>query len=115
MKFSFLTYQFCRYPLEHSFVMAKEYGFEGIEVWGARPHAYAYDMDSQNIKQINDWKKKYNIEVSMFTPEILAYPYSLTSRLERDTGVFNKKCGNRRCHRDKQDANRCTPSGIFSE
>lgn len=64
--------------------MAKEYEFEGVEVWGARPHAYAYDMDSQSIKDIISWKEKYNIEVSMFTPEILAYPYSLTSRLEKE-------------------------------
>jgi len=82
MKFSFLTYQFCRYPLEHCFYMAKVYGFEGIEVWGGRPHAYAYDMDTQMVTQVNNWKKKYGIEISMFTPEILAYPYSLTSRLE---------------------------------
>lgn len=40
MKFSFLTYQFARYPLEYCFYMAKEYGFNGVEVWGARPHAY---------------------------------------------------------------------------
>lgn len=31
------------------------------------------------IRQVIDWKKKYGIEISMFTPEILAYPYSLTS------------------------------------
>ena len=59
--------------------MAKEYGFQGVEVWGARPHAYAYDMDNQRIRQILDWKKEYGVEVSMFTPEILAYPYNLVS------------------------------------
>ena len=68
MKFSFLTYQFARYPLEYCFYMAKEYGFNGIEVWGARPHAYAYDMDNTMIRQVIDWKKKYGIEISMFTP-----------------------------------------------
>ncbi len=79
MKFAFLTYQFARYPLEYCFEMAKEYGFEGIEVWGARPHAYAYDMDKEAVRKVMNWKKKYGVEISMFTPEILAYPYSLTS------------------------------------
>lgn len=79
MKFAFLSYQFSRYPLEYCFQMAKEYGFQGVEVWGARPHAYAYDMDNQRIRQILDWKKEYGVEVSMFTPEILAYPYNLVS------------------------------------
>ena len=32
MDFSFLTYQFARYPLEYCFRMAKEYGFEGVVV-----------------------------------------------------------------------------------
>lgn len=79
MKFAFLSYQFSRYSLEYCFQMAKEYGFQGVEVWGARPHAYAYDMDKQRIRQILDWKKEYGVEVSMFTPEILAYPYNLVS------------------------------------
>lgn len=79
MKFSFLTYQFARYPLEYSFRMAREYEFEGVEVWGARPHAYAYDMDAQAIQRVLDWKKQYGVEISMFTPELLAYPYNLLS------------------------------------
>ena len=58
MKFSFLTYQFARYPLEYCFYMAKEYGFNGVEVWGARPHAYPYDMDNTMIRQVIAWKKK---------------------------------------------------------
>jgi len=79
MKFSFLTYQFARFPLEYCFKMAKEYGFEGVEVWGARPHAYAFDMDKQAIQDILGWKKKYGVEISMLTPELLAYPYNLVS------------------------------------
>jgi protein FrlC len=79
MKFSFLTYQFARYPLEYCFRMAREYGFDGVEVWGARPHAYAWDMDEASVREVLGWKKCYGVEISMFTPEILAYPYSLTS------------------------------------
>ena len=57
MKFSFLTYQFCRFGLKHSFKMAQEYGFEGVEVWGGRPHAYAHDMGREEIQAILGWKK----------------------------------------------------------
>lgn len=88
MKLSFLTYLFCRYPLEYSFKMASEYGFHGIEIWGARPHAYAYDMNKKNINDILNWKEKYNIEISMHTPEIIAYPYNLISssrKVQEDT------------------------------
>ncbi len=84
MKYSFLTYQFCRYPLEYSFKMAQAYGFAGVEVWGARPHVYAYDLNDAMERQIQAWKKKYGVEISMYTPELLAYPYSLTSRLANE-------------------------------
>ena len=84
MKLSFLTYLFRRFPLEYAFRMGQEYGFEGIEVWGGRPHAYAYDMDKTAIKEINGWKKKYKLEISMFVPEILSYPYSMCSRVAKE-------------------------------
>lgn len=84
MKLSFLTYQFKRYPLEYCFKMAKEYGFDGVEVWGGRPHAYVDDMDSNAVDELLGWKKKYDIPISMYVPEILAYPFSLSSRIENE-------------------------------
>ena len=84
MKLSYLTYQFCRYPLDYCFEIASKYNFDGIEVWGGRPHAYAYDMNTNQINYIKKLKKKYSVEISMFTPEILAYPYSLSSRLKEE-------------------------------
>lgn len=84
MKFSFLTYQFCRFPLKRCFELAHRHGFEGVEVWGARPHAYAYDMTPAALADIRQWKMENHVEISMFTPEILAYPYSLTSPLEQE-------------------------------
>lgn len=84
MKFSFLTYQFCRYPLEYCFKMGQHYGLDGVEVWGARPHAYAYDLDAGRVAEINGYKKKYGLEISMFTPEILAYPYNLASQEKKE-------------------------------
>lgn len=84
IRFAFLTYQFARYPLEYSFRMAKTYGFEGVEVWGARPHAYAFDMDGSAVRQVLEWKKKYGVEISMYTPEILAYPYNLVSSSRKE-------------------------------
>lgn len=84
MKFSFLTYQFARYPLETCFQMAGDYGFEGIEIWGARPHAYAWDMGDGEARQIREWKTQYGVEISMYTPELLAYPYNLVSASEKE-------------------------------
>lgn len=84
MNLAFLSLQFCRYPLERCFEMAAHYGYQGVELWGARPHAYPGDMDAAAVRQINQLKKKYGVEVPMYTPELLAYPYNLVSPNERE-------------------------------
>ena len=84
MKLSFLSYVFNRFPLEYCFQIAQAYGFEGVEIWGARPHGYAYDMDAEAIGDVLKWKKQYGQEISMYSPEILAYPYGFSSRLAKE-------------------------------
>lgn len=61
MKFSFLTYQFDAIHQNIVSIWQKNMVLMAIEVWGARPHAYAYDMDNTMIRQVIDWKKKYGI------------------------------------------------------
>jgi protein FrlC len=80
MKISVLTYLFSRYPLEKCFAIASQYGYDGIELWGARPHAYPYDMDEARVTEVLRFKDRYGLEISMYTPELLAYPYNLTSQ-----------------------------------
>lgn len=79
MKFCFLSLQFKRWPLEYCFQMARHYGFQGLEIWGARPHAYPFDVDTSLATEIRGYQKQYGIEVPMYTPELLAYPYNLAS------------------------------------
>lgn len=94
MKLSFLTLLFKRFPLEYAFKVGSYMGFDGIEIWGGRPHAYQPDMDESAVKELLGWKKKYGLEVSMFVPEILSYPYSMVSRVEnerKDAVAYLKK------------------------
>ncbi len=77
MKISFLSALFCRYPLEKSFEIASIQGYDGVEVWGARPHAYAYDMNEARIEQVLKLKEEYKLEIPMYCPEILMYPYNI--------------------------------------
>ena len=84
MKLSFLSLQFKRFPLEYSFQMASKYGFDGVEIWGARPHAYPFDIDSSTAHEIRSLKNTYHVEIPMYTPELLAYPYNLASSSEKE-------------------------------
>ena len=84
MKFGCFSLDFRRFSLETAFKMASRYGFDGLEMWGGRPHAYPYDMDYEQVQQILEWKKKYGIEVPMYTPNALGMPYNLCSLNQRE-------------------------------
>lgn len=79
MKLSFLSALYCRYPLERAFRVASEQGYDGVEIWGARPHAYAYDMDKAKIEEILGLKEKYKLEVPLYCAELLSYPYNIST------------------------------------
>lgn len=78
-----------RNPLEDIFVDAKEYGYDYIELWGGRPHAYAYDLQSGDINEIKRLIDKYEMPVLGYTPEHNAYPYNymLGSEAQRKDAV----------------------------
>ena len=84
MKISMLTTLFPNHSLEECFRILSHQGFDGIEIWGARPHAYVYDMDGKHLEDILKWKEIYGLEISMYTPELLAYPYNLVSREKKE-------------------------------
>ncbi len=79
MKFGCFSLDFRRFSLETAFKAAARYGFDGIEIWGGRPHAYPYDMDSGEIQKVMDLKKIYGLEVPVYTPNALGMPYNLCS------------------------------------
>lgn len=70
MKISFFTNSLHRWPIEKSFEVASKFGYDGIEIWGGRPHAYAPDMRPEDIQKIKDLSAKYNLPVVSFEPEM---------------------------------------------
>lgn len=89
MKFSVLSGLFSRFSLEKTFKLISDIGYDGIELHGMRPHAYPYDMDDKRCEEVLALKDRYNLEISMYTPELLVYPYNLSSldKKERDESV----------------------------
>lgn len=75
MKLGLFTsgYQFTE--LEKAFSDAAFLGYDYIELWGGRPHAYAPDLrsDSSGIKRLID---KYGMPVKVYTPEHNGYPFN---------------------------------------
>ena len=76
LKVGMFTSGYQRNPLEHCFMDAKEYGYDYIELWGGRPHAYAPDLKAGDINEVRRLIEKYEMPVLGYTPEHYAYPYS---------------------------------------
>lgn len=94
MKHAFLSVTYKRYPLEKAFAAAREFGYDGVEIYGGRPHAYAFDYDEQLRADILGLIDKYEVEVPMVTPELLFYPYNLGStdpKTAEETLTYLKK------------------------
>lgn len=88
MKISLFTSGYMRYPLEVAFKDAKRFGYDGIEIWGGRPHAYALDLKAGDIQQVKRLSSDYDIPIVAFTPETNAYPYNMmvgTERMRRES------------------------------
>jgi hypothetical protein len=40
----------CNYPFEEAVKRIASLGYDGIGIWGCRPHAYTFDMDDEAIR-----------------------------------------------------------------
>ena len=95
MQIGMFTSGYQRNPLEHCFQDAKEYGYDYIELWGGRPHAYAPDLKAGDINEVKRLIEKYEMPVRGFTPEHNAYPfnYMIGSEAQREDAVnYLKLC-----------------------
>ncbi len=76
MKLGLFTSGYQRNPLEHCFEDAKRFGYDYVELWGGRPHAYAYDLEKGEIEEVKRLIKKYDMPVLGYVPEHNAYPFN---------------------------------------
>lgn len=83
MKLGMFTSGYQRNPLEHCFEDAKRFGYDYIELWGGRPHAFAPDLKAGEIEDVKRLIDKYEMPVLGYTPEHNGYPYNFMIGSER--------------------------------
>lgn len=89
MKFGIISLDFKRLTLEKTFELVSKYGFDGLEIFGSRSHLYPYDFNDAMLNRIEGYKKEYNVEIPMYTPNALNLPVCICSpnANERADGV----------------------------
>jgi len=76
MEVGMFTSGYQRSDIEDIFKDAKRFGYDYIELWGGRPHAYPYDLKRGQIDTLLTLKDKYDIPIKVYTPEHNAYPFN---------------------------------------
>ena len=69
------------YSLKYAIEDLGRIGYDGIEIWGGRPHMYRQDLD-EHLTDILSLLEKYDLEVCNFIPAQLRYPSLLCSENE---------------------------------
>ena len=87
MKFAQSSFVYLNYPLPEAIRRLHRYGYQGIEVWGGRPHVYRHDLDDQ-LDDIAAQLDRLGMTVSNFIPAQFRYPSilcSLNETVRRDS------------------------------
>jgi protein FrlC len=88
MKIAWFTAGASKYPIERSFEWAAKYGYDGIEIWGFRPHAFPLDIVRGDGKKIRELSARYHLPVVSYAPDNSGSPYSLVfadKRMNQDS------------------------------
>ncbi len=82
MKFAQSSAVYFNYSLQHAIADLGRLGYDGIEIWGGRPHMYRDDLDLQ-LDEINGLLEEQGMVVCNFIPAQFRYPSQLCSDNEQ--------------------------------
>lgn len=83
-RFAVMSVQFVQYSFDHYLKSMVKCGYKHIDFWGGLPHYCRLDYPNQKVAKLALEKirakiDKAGLDVVMYTPETLAYPFSLSS------------------------------------
>jgi len=95
MKLGTATSVLFQYALEDAVPLVARAGYDGIDIWGGRPHAYRDDLSPPELKQLRQLAADHDLLVSSFMPAFYRYPHSLSNpnpRILADSIDYMRQC-----------------------
>jgi protein FrlC len=83
VKLSVSTFVYLNFPLDEAIRRIADLGYDGVEIWGGRPHAYPTDLGAEEILSLRELSTELGIEISGFIPAQFRYPTNLCIGNER--------------------------------
>jgi protein FrlC len=84
-----------QHALEDAIPIAARAGYDGLDIWGGRPHVYRHDFSPDELKHIRQKMADHNLAVSSFMPAFYRYPHSLSNpnpRVREDSIDYMRIC-----------------------
>ena len=81
MRFAQSSFVYFNYPLKQAIRRLHQFGYQGIEIWGGRPHMYRHDLDAE-LDSIRALLDECEMTVPNFIPAQFRYPSILCSSNE---------------------------------
>jgi protein FrlC len=81
MRFAQSSFVYFNHPLKQAIRRLHQFGYQGIEIWGGRPHMYRHDLDAE-LDRIKALLDECEMTVPNFIPAQFRYPSILCSSNE---------------------------------
>jgi fructoselysine 3-epimerase len=67
------------YAIQDAIAVVAEAGYDGVDIWGGRPHVYRHDWSTQELNALRQRMASYGLGASSLMPAFYRYPHSLSN------------------------------------
>jgi protein FrlC len=95
MKIGTATSVLYQYAICDAISLIAKVGYEGVDIWGGRPHVYRQDLSVRELKNLRKVIEGHGLMVSSFMPAFYRYPHSLSSpnpKVRDDSIAYMREC-----------------------
>lgn len=95
MKLGTATSVLYQYSLQDAIPLIARCGFDGVDLWGGRPHVYRHDYSYAELVELRRLISDHGLEVSSLMPAFYRYPHSLSNpnpRVREDSIDYMRIC-----------------------
>ena len=79
---SLSSFIYLNYPLDEAIQRISKTGYDGVDIWGGRPHAYRKDRNRTENTQTKELMENLNLRAASLIPAQFRYPTCLCSSNE---------------------------------
>jgi len=95
MKIGTATSVLYQYSIYDAVKIVADAGFDGIDIWGGRPHVYRQDFSDLELRELRQRIEDHGLEVSSLMPAFYRYPHSLSNpnpKVRLDSIEYMRQC-----------------------